>query len=116
MAYARFFALLATVIIGKVIGTVLCGLILGYHVPETASLGLLLTAKGHFHVYLAALAIRVPRTFFVHFQIFFEDKIFYLFGFHENADKQSEKYDRCNDDLRHSPHSGLLSIRGHGHY
>lgn len=60
MAYARFFALLATVIIGKVIGTVLCGLILGYHVPETASLGLLLTAKGHFHVYLAALAIRVP--------------------------------------------------------
>ncbi|KAJ0245600.1 Cation/H(+) antiporter 28 [Hirschfeldia incana] len=62
MAYARFFALLATVIIGKVIGTVLCGVILGYHIPETASLGLLLTTKGHFHVYLAALAIRTNRV------------------------------------------------------
>ncbi|KAF8107418.1 hypothetical protein N665_0122s0058 [Sinapis alba] len=62
MAYARFFALLATVIIGKVVGTVLCGLILGYHIPETASLGLLLTTKGHFHVYLAALAIRTNRV------------------------------------------------------
>lgn len=59
MAWARFFSLLGTVIIGKVTGTVLCGVLLGYHVPETASLGLLLTAKGHFHVYLAALAIRV---------------------------------------------------------
>lgn len=67
MAYARFFALLATVIIGKVIGTVLCGVILGYHVPETASLGLLLTTKGHFHVYLAALAIRVPSLLFFFF-------------------------------------------------
>ncbi|CAE6075935.1 unnamed protein product [Arabidopsis arenosa] len=62
MAWARFFALLGTVIVGKVTGTVLCGLLLGYHVPETASLGLLLTAKGHFHVYLAALAIRTNRV------------------------------------------------------
>ncbi|XP_010426803.1 PREDICTED: cation/H(+) antiporter 28 [Camelina sativa] len=62
MAWAKFFSLLGTVIIGKVTGTVLCGLLLGYHVPETASLGLLLTAKGHFHVYLAALAIRTNRV------------------------------------------------------
>ncbi|XP_010515655.1 PREDICTED: cation/H(+) antiporter 28 [Camelina sativa] len=62
MAWAKFFSLLGTVIVGKVTGTVLCGLLLGYHVPETASLGLLLTAKGHFHVYLAALAIRTNRV------------------------------------------------------
>ncbi|KAH0934998.1 hypothetical protein HID58_012115 [Brassica napus] len=58
LAWARLFSLLGTVIAGKVVGTVLCGVLLGYHVRETASLGLLLTTKGHFHVYLAALAIR----------------------------------------------------------
>ncbi|CAN6878157.1 unnamed protein product [Brassica oleracea] len=62
MAWARFFSLLGTVIAGKVVGTVLCGVLLGYHVRETASLGLLLTTKGHFHVYLAALAIRTNRV------------------------------------------------------
>ncbi|XP_010523665.1 PREDICTED: cation/H(+) antiporter 28 [Tarenaya hassleriana] len=62
MVWVRAFSLLLTVIAGKVVGTVICGALLGYHVPETASLGLLLTAKGHFHVFLAALAIRTKSV------------------------------------------------------
>ncbi|XVE76737.1 hypothetical protein DITRI_Ditri13aG0005400 [Diplodiscus trichospermus] len=56
--WARFFALLLIITVGKVAGTIICGLLLGYHWPELVSLGLLLTAKGHFHVYLALHALR----------------------------------------------------------
>lgn len=60
--WGRFFSLLLITTVGKIVGTVICGLLLGYHCPELVALGLLLTAKGHFHVYLAILALRVSCT------------------------------------------------------
>ncbi|XWS35527.1 hypothetical protein CRYUN_Cryun20dG0004800 [Craigia yunnanensis] len=59
--WGRFFSLLLITTVGKVAGTVICGLLLGYHLPELIALGLLLTAKGHFHVYLAIHALRNGR-------------------------------------------------------
>ncbi|GMI73910.1 cation/hydrogen exchanger 28 [Hibiscus trionum] len=56
--WVRLFCLLVITTIGKVCGTLICGLTLGYHRPELVAVGLLLTAKGHFHVYLAVDALR----------------------------------------------------------
>ncbi|OAY39994.1 cation/H(+) antiporter 28 [Manihot esculenta] len=53
--WARFSVLTAIALFGKVVGTVICGALLGYHWRESAELGLLLSAKGHFHVFLAIL-------------------------------------------------------------
>ncbi|KAL9367774.1 hypothetical protein Peur_038973 [Populus x canadensis] len=43
-------------IFGKVVGTIICGAMLGFHRRESAELGFLITAKGHFHVFLAVVA------------------------------------------------------------
>ncbi|XWS45738.1 hypothetical protein CRYUN_Cryun14cG0005400 [Craigia yunnanensis] len=59
--WGRFFSLLLITTVGKVAGTVICGLLLGYHWPELVPIGLLLTAKGHFHAYLAIHALRNGR-------------------------------------------------------
>ncbi|KAL4310550.1 hypothetical protein GQ457_01G052300 [Hibiscus cannabinus] len=56
--WGRLFCLLVIITIGKVGGTLICGLTLGYNRPELVAVGLLLTAKGHFHVYLAVDALR----------------------------------------------------------
>ncbi|XVF22937.1 hypothetical protein REPUB_Repub12eG0213900 [Reevesia pubescens] len=56
--WGRFFCLLLITTVGKVAGTVICGLLLGYCWPELVALGLLLTTKGHFHVYFAIYALR----------------------------------------------------------
>ncbi|KAF2293560.1 hypothetical protein GH714_002820 [Hevea brasiliensis] len=53
--WARFFVLGVITLLGKVVGTVICGAMLGYHWRESFELGLLLTAKGHYHVFLAIL-------------------------------------------------------------
>ncbi|KDP43491.1 hypothetical protein JCGZ_16778 [Jatropha curcas] len=53
--WARFFVLIAIALFGKMVGTVICGAMLGYHWRESAELGLLLTAKGHFHIFVAIL-------------------------------------------------------------
>ncbi|GFZ02678.1 hypothetical protein Acr_15g0012860 [Actinidia rufa] len=42
--------------VGKVLGTVVSGVKLGFHWPEMIAIGLLLNIKGHFHVYLAIIA------------------------------------------------------------
>ncbi|XVE74213.1 hypothetical protein DITRI_Ditri11bG0180800 [Diplodiscus trichospermus] len=60
--WERLFTLLLIATVGKVVGTVICGLLLGYHWPELLALGLLLTAKGHFHVYFAIHALRNGKT------------------------------------------------------
>lgn len=57
--WGRFLVLLLITIFGKVIGTVICGVTLGFHQRESAELGLLLTAKGHFHVFLAVIGTLV---------------------------------------------------------
>ncbi|KAL5762692.1 hypothetical protein ACOSP7_018956 [Xanthoceras sorbifolium] len=56
-SWARLFLLLVISTVGKVAGTVIGGVMLGFHWPESVALGLLLTAKGHFHIYLAVLSI-----------------------------------------------------------
>lgn len=53
--WEKFAVLIVIALFGKVIGTVICGVILGYHWRESAELGLLLSAKGHFHIFLAIL-------------------------------------------------------------
>ncbi|EEF44620.1 cation/H(+) antiporter 28 [Ricinus communis] len=53
--WGRFAVLTVIALFGKMVGTVICGAMLGYHWRESAELGLLLTAKGHFHVFLAIL-------------------------------------------------------------
>ena len=70
--WGRFFSLLLITTVGKVTGTVICGLLLGYHWPELVALGLLLTAKGHFHVYLAIHALRVSCIISYLLQLMYE--------------------------------------------
>ncbi|PHT54509.1 hypothetical protein CQW23_08971 [Capsicum baccatum] len=45
--------------IGKVLGCVVSGYMLGFHWPESVATGLLLNIKGHFQVYLAINAYRM---------------------------------------------------------
>ena len=61
--WLRFFVLAVITIFGKVVGTIICGAMLGFHRRESAELGFLLTAKGHFHVFLAVVASLVCSCF-----------------------------------------------------
>ncbi|KAM7260025.1 hypothetical protein ACFE04_015766 [Oxalis oulophora] len=56
MTYVRFLLLIVMMIAVKVVGTVIAGVFMGFHWQESVALGSLLTAKGHFHVYLAMIA------------------------------------------------------------
>ncbi|KAF5952433.1 hypothetical protein HYC85_010377 [Camellia sinensis] len=49
-------------IVGKVVGTVVSGVMLGFHWPESVAIGLLLNIKGHFHAYLAIIATKNKIT------------------------------------------------------
>ncbi|PNX74603.1 hypothetical protein L195_g030528, partial [Trifolium pratense] len=51
--WGRLFIPVLIVMGGKVIGTLVCGAILGFHWPESVAIGLLLATKGHFHIYMA---------------------------------------------------------------
>lgn len=57
--WARLFFLFAIATVGKVAGTVVSGVMMGFHWPEAVAIGLLLNIKGHFHVYLAIIAAEV---------------------------------------------------------
>ncbi|KAG9150677.1 hypothetical protein Leryth_008143 [Lithospermum erythrorhizon] len=45
-----------TGVVGKVIGSAICGVLLGFHWPESVAIGLFLTTKGRFQLYLATAA------------------------------------------------------------
>ncbi|XP_044492733.1 cation/H(+) antiporter 28-like [Mangifera indica] len=60
--WVRLLMLLIISIVGKVAGTVVCGVILGFHWPESVALGLLLTAKGHFAIFLAVISYAVSQA------------------------------------------------------
>lgn len=51
--WTRLFVPVVIVMVGKVAGIVVSGVILGFHWPESIAIGLLLTTKGHFHIYMA---------------------------------------------------------------
>lgn len=50
---------------GKVIGSVVSGIFLGFHWPESVAIGLFLNIKGHFQAYLAITATNVSIFFFL---------------------------------------------------
>ncbi|XP_010068968.2 cation/H(+) antiporter 28 [Eucalyptus grandis] len=56
MTWARLVILLLIVTAGKVAGIIISGAILGFNWPESVMIGLLLTVKGHFHIFLALVA------------------------------------------------------------
>ncbi|KAE8672143.1 Cation/H(+) antiporter 28 [Hibiscus syriacus] len=56
--WERFFALLIILSVGKITGTVIGGIMVGFRWPELAAIGLLLMVKGHFNVYFAVHALR----------------------------------------------------------
>ncbi|KAK7312098.1 hypothetical protein VNO77_35685 [Canavalia gladiata] len=51
--WMRLFIPFLIAIGGKVAGTLVSGVLLGFHWPESIAVGLLLTTKGHFHLYMA---------------------------------------------------------------
>ncbi|KAA8515667.1 hypothetical protein F0562_018722 [Nyssa sinensis] len=57
--WARLFFLFLIATVGKVVGTVVSGVMQGFHWPESVAIGLLLSIKGHFHVYLAIIAANI---------------------------------------------------------
>ncbi|WKA02369.1 hypothetical protein VitviT2T_020566 [Vitis vinifera] len=56
--WGRLFLLMVIAMLGKVIGTIASGVMLGFQLPESVAIGLLLTVKGHFHMLLATTAIQ----------------------------------------------------------
>ncbi|XP_040993103.1 cation/H(+) antiporter 28-like [Juglans microcarpa x Juglans regia] len=60
--WARLFLLFVIATVGKVTGTVISGLLLGFHWPESVALGLLLSVKGHYQIYLAVAANTAGTT------------------------------------------------------
>lgn len=57
--WMNLFSLTLIAITGKVVGSVLSGVFLGFHWPESIAVGLFLNIKGHFQVYLAITASNV---------------------------------------------------------
>ncbi|CAN0917347.1 Cation/H(+) antiporter 28 [Linum grandiflorum] len=55
ITWLRLLVLLIVALFGKVLGTMLSGAIFGFHWRESFELGLLLTVKGHFHVFIAVV-------------------------------------------------------------
>ncbi|XP_061361699.1 cation/H(+) antiporter 28-like [Gastrolobium bilobum] len=55
--WMRLFVPIVVVTLGKIAGTVISGAMLGFHWPESVAIGLLLSVKGHFHIYIAVKLI-----------------------------------------------------------
>lgn len=62
MTWARLFVLYTIATLGKVAGTVISGAMLGFNWPESFALGMLLTTKGHYQIYLAIAAKTVSLS------------------------------------------------------
>ncbi|KAJ1400291.1 Sodium/solute symporter superfamily [Sesbania bispinosa] len=63
--WARLLVPMTITILGKVAGTVVSGSMLGFNWPESVAIGLLLTTKGHFHIYMAIKVAMVPAPIVV---------------------------------------------------
>ncbi|RDX60755.1 Cation/H(+) antiporter 28, partial [Mucuna pruriens] len=55
--WVRLLGILGVAIGGKVVGTIIAGVVLGFHWPESLAIGMLLVTKGHLHIYLAIKVI-----------------------------------------------------------
>ncbi|KAL3818970.1 hypothetical protein ACJIZ3_004875 [Penstemon smallii] len=60
--WLKLFALFAIATAGKVLGSWVSGVMLGFHWQDSIATGLLLNIKGHFHVYLAIMASNIKLT------------------------------------------------------
>lgn len=64
--WTKLLLLMVVSIFGKVLGTLVSGAMLGFHWPESVAIGLLLTTKGYFHIYIAIkVVILYPHVFFI---------------------------------------------------
>ncbi|KAL6337892.1 hypothetical protein AAG906_002357 [Vitis piasezkii] len=59
--WARMIFIFVIATLGKVVGTFLSGLMLGFNLPESVALGLLLNVKGHFHMFLALFTFHMKN-------------------------------------------------------
>ncbi|CAK9168696.1 unnamed protein product [Ilex paraguariensis] len=62
MTWARLFSLFVIATVGKILGTVVSGVMLGFRWQESVAIGLLLSMKGHFQMYLAITAAKMNLT------------------------------------------------------
>ncbi|KAL2329336.1 hypothetical protein Fmac_022763 [Flemingia macrophylla] len=53
VTWIRFVIPMSIAIVGKVVGTLVAGALLGFHWSDSVAIGLLLLTKGHFHIYMA---------------------------------------------------------------
>ncbi|KAL3516476.1 hypothetical protein ACH5RR_023378 [Cinchona calisaya] len=60
--WGKLFFLFLVATVGKVLGSLVSGVILGFHWPESVAIGLLLNVKGRFQVYLALTASDINIT------------------------------------------------------
>ncbi|OVA19392.1 Cation/H+ exchanger [Macleaya cordata] len=56
--WIKLFFLYVVVTIGKVVGAILSGMLLGFHWHVAIAIGLFLNVKGHFHIFVAAYALQ----------------------------------------------------------
>jgi Kef-type K+ transport system membrane component KefB len=68
--WERLAVLIVIPTVGKVAGTVVSGVLLGFHWPESIALGLLLATKGHYQIYMAIAAKSVSLCFILLFPYF----------------------------------------------
>lgn len=56
LTWASIFFLFAIILVGKILGCLISGAMLGFHWQDSVASGLLLSIKGHFHIFMALLA------------------------------------------------------------
>ncbi|XP_076938583.1 cation/H(+) antiporter 28-like [Bidens hawaiensis] len=56
LTWASVLLLFVTILVGKVVGCLISGVMLGFHWQDSVASGLLLGIKGHFHIFMAILA------------------------------------------------------------
>ncbi|KAJ7982224.1 Cation/H(+) antiporter like [Quillaja saponaria] len=60
--WARLLLVFVIAVVGKVVGVIISGAILGFHWPESVAIGLLLITKGHYQIYMAVAAKQCGAT------------------------------------------------------
>ncbi|KAI3826964.1 hypothetical protein L1987_01024 [Smallanthus sonchifolius] len=56
LTWASIFFLFVTILVGKIVGCLISGVVLGFQWQDSVAAGLLLSIKGHFHIFMAILA------------------------------------------------------------
>ncbi|KAJ0690092.1 putative cation/H+ exchanger, sodium/solute symporter superfamily [Helianthus annuus] len=79
LTWASILFLFLTILVGKVVGCLLSGAMLGFHWQDSVASGLLLSIKGHFHIFMAILAKQVSfNIFLLEWDFKDQNKIFFF--------------------------------------